>query len=340
MSALELDCQRLDAYLQQHLPGYSGPLTASKFSQGQSNPTYLLEAGSGQYVLRRKPPGKLLKSAHAVDREFNVLQALNGSDVPVPDTHLLCTDDSVIGSWFYIMDYVPGRIYWDPLLPDMDNAQRRAAYADMNRVMAAIHGLDINSAGLADYGPHGGYFDRQTQRWSRQYRASETHTIAAMDQLLDWLPNNLPEDDGRTCLIHGDFRLDNLIFHPQEPRIIAVLDWELSTLGHPLADLSYQCMQWRLPYDALIKGLAGMDRTAHGIPTEAEYIQAYCERAGLEGIADWRFYLAFNFFRLAAIAQGVAKRALDGNASSEYARQVGAMTEPIAGMGLAVIASG
>lgn len=326
-----LDETRLARYLEKVLPGFRGPLSAEKFSDGQSNPTFLLNAASGQYVLRRKPPGELLKSAHAVDREYRVMNALRNSDVPVAEVYHLCEDDTVIGSLFFIMEYKPGRIFWNPALPELDNAARGAIYDEMNRVLAALHCVDIEAVGLGDYGRPGNYYERQYSRWSQQYRASETETIAAMDQLIDWLPTRMPADDGRVALAHGDYRLDNLIFHAEEPRIVAVVDWELSTLGHPYADLAYQCMQWRMPNEhKVLRGLGDLDRESLGIPSEARYVESYCRRTGVDDIGDWTFYLAFSFFRFAAIVQGVLKRALDGNASSPQAVEVGRLARPLA----------
>ncbi len=332
-----IDEGRLAAYLESALPGFSGPLRAEKFSGGQSNPTYRLRAASGDYVLRRKPPGTLLKSAHAVDREFRVMGALHGTSVPVAQPYHLCTDDAVVGSMFYLMEYVPGRVFWDPALPGIEPRERAAIYDAMNAVLAALHGIEVEAAGLGDYGRPGSYFERQFARWSKQYQASRTDPIAAMDTLGSWLAAHLPPDDGRVSLVHGDFRLDNLIFHSSEPRVLAVVDWELSTLGHPLADLGYQCMQWRMPHDGALRGLAGVDRAALGIPGEAEYVAAYCRRTGLAGIEDWSFYLAFSCFRFAAILQGVLKRALDGNASSPRALEVGRMARPLAELALDII---
>lgn len=337
MATTDLPLEKLGAYLEQHVSGFLALNTAKKFSGGQSNPTYLLSADSGQYVLRRKPFGELLKSAHAVEREFRVIRALRNSEVPVPEALHLCTDKSVAGSVFFLMSYVPGRIFWDPALPELDAEQRAAIYDDMNRILVALHAVDVNATGLADYGRPGNYFARQVSRWTKQYRASETETIAAMDKLIDWLPANLPPDDGRVSLIHGDYRLDNFLFDEHRESAVALLDWELSTLGHPFADLAYQCMQLRMPSDALIKGLADLDRRSLGIPTEREYVTRYCERAGLTEIPDWTFYLVFSFFRLAAILQGVLKRALDGNASNKQAVEYGAMTSPLAGMALELL---
>lgn len=329
----QLDDAALAAYLQQHLPGFSGPLQSKKFAGGQSNPTYLLESPHGQYVLRRKPPGQLLKSAHAVDREFRVLKALHGSPVPVARPVLLCEDDSVIGSMFYLMEYVAGRVLWDPSLPELEKPQRSETFFEMLRVLAAIHDIDLEAAGLSDFGYPGNYFERQIGRWSKQYRAAETETIAAMEHLIEWLPNNLPPDDGQVSLIHGDYRLDNLIFHPEQIRVLAVLDWELSTLGHPLADLAYFCMCLRLPRDQRMKGLGGMPIAELGIPEEQTLVDRYCEIRGLAGISQWNFYLSFSMFRLASICQGVMKRHLDGNAASDQALATGRMARPLAELG-------
>ncbi|WOX05196.1 phosphotransferase [Microbulbifer pacificus] len=334
----QLDTEKLSAYLKGKIPGFDGPVQASKFSGGQSNPTFKIQTGAGTYVLRRQPPGKLLKSAHAVDREFRVMQALAGSDVPVPKVLHLCEDRDVIGSMFYVMEYCEGQIFWDAALPELNNSERAAFYEEMNRVLAALHSVNIDAVGLSDYGRPGNYFERQFERWQGQYRASELQPITAMDQLILWLGENLPADDGRVSLVHGDYRLDNIMFHPTESRAIAVLDWELSTLGHPFADLAYQCMQLRMPADSgNISGLMGVDRHSLGIPTEREYVARYCERMGIERIDNWAFYLAFSFFRLAAIIQGVAKRAHDGNASSKNAAKLGAFVGPLATLALNVI---
>ncbi|MCX7034645.1 MAG: phosphotransferase [Arenimonas sp.] len=334
---LDLPVDTLSDYLEAQVPGFRGPLTATKFKGGQSNPTYLVEAASGRYVLRRKPPGKLLPSAHAVDREFRVLQALHGTAVPVAQPLHLCTDESVIGSMFYLMSFVDGRIFWDPSLPDLAPAQRGDIYVAIIDAMAALHTVDPAAVGLADYGKPGGYFERQLKRWGEQYRASETRPIAAMDELTARLPARCPADDGSVALAHGDFRIDNLMFHPSEPRVIAIVDWELSTLGHPLADLGYFCMALRLPRNPALPGLAGLDRAALGIPDEAALLARYSLLTGRPIPADWPFVLAFSFFRLAAIAQGVAKRAEQGNASSEQAVQAGRMTEMLATLGLEVL---
>lgn len=333
MSATDIDIKKLEAYLNVAMPEFKGPLTVEKFTGGQSNPTFKITASSGTYVLRRKPPGELLKSAHAVDREFKVINALQDTDVPVPKTYLLCEDDTIIGSMFYIMEYMEGRIFWDSSLPELaTNAERTAIYDEMNRVLAAMHSVDIDAVGLRDYGAPGNYFERQINRWIKQYRASETETLESMESLIKWLPENIPADDGTVALAHGDYRLDNIMFHPTEPKVIAVLDWELSTLGHPLADLAYQCMGWAMP-----GSLLGVDRKALGIPSDEDYIAAYCARTGRAGIDNWNFYLAFCYFRLAGIVQGIKKRALIGTASSDEAKARGEMVKPLADMGWAAV---
>jgi aminoglycoside phosphotransferase (APT) family kinase protein len=335
---LDLPIESLATYLETQVAGFRGPLTASKFKGGQSNPTYRIDAASGPYVLRRKPPGPLLPSAHAVDREFRVLQALHGTAVPVAKPLHLCSDESVIGSMFYLMAFVDGRIFWDPSLPEMVPMDRAAVYDGIIDAMAALHTIDPAAVGLGDYGKHGNYFERQIRRWAEQYRASETRPIAAMDALIGALPARCPADDGVVALVHGDFRIDNLMFHPHESRAIAIVDWELSTLGHPLADLGYFCMALRLPRNPALPGLAGLDRAALGIPDEAALLARYSQLSGRPIPPDWPFVLAFSFFRLAAIAQGVAKRAEQGNASSEQAMQAGRMTEMLAVLGLEALA--
>ena len=334
MSTQTLDLTYLDRWIRNYIPAFDGPLSAEKFAGGQSNPTFKLTAGDQHYVLRRKPPGKLLASAHMVDREFRVIAALANTDVPVPKAIALCEDESVIGSMFYIMEYLEGRVLWDPVLEDLNNDQRAAHYDEMNRVLAALHNVDIAAVGLTDFGKPGNYFERQVGRWTKQYRASETEHLSAMEQLMAWLPDNIPADDARISLVHGDYRLDNLMWHPTEPRIIAVLDWELSTLGNPIADLAYQVMAWQLPRGAGINGMAGIERAPLGIPSDKHYIQRYCERTGRGEIPNWNFYMAFCFFRLAAIVQGVKKRALDGNASSADAASRGELVKPLADLGL------
>jgi aminoglycoside phosphotransferase (APT) family kinase protein len=334
-----LDEQALAAYLQTSVPGFSGLRQVKKFGSGQSNPTYMIEAASGCYVLRAKPPGQLLKSAHQVDREFRVMKALAPTAVPVPKVLHLSPEDSPIGRMFYVMAYVEGRIFWDPALPDVSgNEERAAIYDAMNATLAALHDVDLEEGGLAEFGKPGSYFERQISRWTSQYRASETETVADMDRLIDWLEHNQPPDDGRVSLVHGDYRLDNMIFAPDRPAVAAVLDWELSTLGHPFADLAYQCMQWRLPHTSGFKGLGGIDRQAIGLPSEPAYVESYCRRRGLAAIDNWTFCLAFSFFRLAAICQGVYKRALDGNASNpEKARTYGHAVKLLAGLAVEMI---
>jgi aminoglycoside phosphotransferase (APT) family kinase protein len=306
----------LGAWLEARIDGFRGLERAEKFGDGQSNPSYHLFAKSGEYVLRAKPPGELLKSAHQVDREYRVMKALAGTGVPVPRMDFLADGDNPLGRMFFVMEYLPGRIFWDPALPEVaDPAERGAIYDAMNATLAALHEVDVDAVGLRDFGAPGNYFQRQTDRWSKQYCASVLEPNADMDRLMDWLQANMPEDE-TSRLVHGDYRLDNMIFAPDAARVIAVLDWEISTLGHPLADLAYQCMQWRLPHGGGMKGLGGLDRTAIGLPTEAAYVRRYCDRRGIGEIANWNFYLAFSFFRLAAILMGVVRRAHDGNASN------------------------
>lgn len=328
------DPSTLEEYLSGRLPGFNGPVHVEKFSDGQSNPTFLLSTPGHHYVLRRKPPGQLLASAHAVDREYRLLKGLQDSRVPVPTPWLLCTDESVIGSQFYVMSHEPGDIFWDPALPQHTRQGRRSRYHAMIDTLAALHGVDHHAAGLSDFGRPGNYYARQLDRWTRQYRASASGHIAEMEALIRWLEARLPEDDGQHCLIHGDYRLDNVIFHTGKPRIRAVLDWELATIGHPLADLAYYCMALRMPRQGEIRGLQGLDLHQLGIPGEAELIERYCQRRGLDGIKDWPFCLAFSFFRLAAILQGVYRRGLEGNASSDRAIRMGRLVEPLAAMGL------
>ncbi len=330
MAAPKLDVEALEAWLSEHVAGFRGPLQIERFAGGQSNPTYRLSAPSGRYVLRKKPEGALLPSAHAVDREYRVMTALRDTPVPVPRTFGYCADAAVIGTPFFVMDCVEGRIFWDPSLPELSRAERGALWDDVNRVVAALHRVDVAAAGLADYGRPGNYFERQIARWTRQYRASEMAPIEAMDRLIEWLPAHVPKSD-ETTLVHGDLRLDNLIVHPSEPRVVAVLDWELSTLGHPLADLSYHVMTWRLT-SGQFRGMAGQDLAALGIADEAAYVAAYCARAGRAPIdrATWEFAMAFSMFRLAAILQGIARRAEDGTAASSEAVEAGRRARPIA----------
>lgn len=315
MSALTLDVEAVEAWAKANIPGFTGPVTATKFSGGQSNPTYRLDTPNGSYVLRRKPPGVLLKSAHAVDREYRVQSALQDTAVPVAKMHALCEDDDVIGSAFYIMDLVHGRTFDQPSLPDHTPEDRSAIIDEMNRVLAAIHSVDLDAVGLADYGPPGHYCQRQTDRWTKQYHATQTEDLPDMEALIDWLQANMPDDDGQRTLVHGDYRLDNLLYAPDSANVLAVLDWELSTTGHPYADLAAVIMQWSMPATSEGRGLAGVDRAALGLWSDQRFIDTYCDRRGISGIGDFNFYLAFCFFRMAAILQGVKKRALDGNAS-------------------------
>jgi aminoglycoside phosphotransferase (APT) family kinase protein len=327
--AHRFDTKRLAEYIRQHVDDFSGSMEVEQFKGGQSNPTYLVHAGGKRYVMRRKPPGKLLPSAHAIDREYRVITALQTSEVPVAKTYALCMDEEVIGTAFYLMDFVEGRIFWNPALPEMKAAARAAIYDEINRVIAALHRVDYQAIGLGNYGKPGSYFARQIDRWTRQYRASETEKIDAMDNLIAWLPQHIPSGD-ETRIVHGDFRIDNLIFHPSEPRVLAVLDWELSTLGHPLADFGYLCMAWRLAPEQF-RGLAGLDLESLGIPTEREFMATYFRRVGRASLPEkeWEYYLAFNMFRLAAILQGVLKRALQGNASNQNALEMGRRARPL-----------
>lgn len=336
------DIAALTAWMSGHVDGFAGPLQVEMFKGGQSNPTYKLITPGKHYVMRSKPGpvAKLLPSAHAIEREFRVMKGLAGTDVPVPHMYALCEDESVIGRAFYIMECMEGRVLWDQSLPGMTSAERGAIYDEMNRVIAALHSVKFAERGLADYGKSGNYFERQIGRWSKQYVASVTQPIPEMDKLMQWLPANMPDsarDESRVSIVHGDYRLDNLMFHPTEPRVIAVLDWELSTLGHPLADFSYHCMAWHIPI-ALGRGIGGLDLAALGIPSESEYIRRYVERTGEHtGITDldtlhkdWNFYLAYNMFRIAAILQGIAKRVEAGTASSAQAKASGDTARPMA----------
>ncbi|MBY5932560.1 phosphotransferase family protein [Tateyamaria omphalii] len=335
MDTQTLDTAAVSQFLKGKLPGFDSPVTATKFTGGQSNPTFLLETVAGNYVLRRKPPGQLLKSAHAVDREFRVQRALYGSDVPVAKMHVLCEDASVIGSDFYVMDHVPGRNFNEPTMEGLTNTDRSAVIADMNRVLAALHEVDVDAVGLGDYGPPGHYLERQVGRWTKQYRASETQDIPAMNRLIERLAADMPEDDGQRTLVHGDYRIDNMIFEADGTRCLAVLDWELSTIGHPYADLASVIMQWQLPAGSEGRGLMGVDRAALGLPSDAEFVAEYCQRRGLERVDRFGFFVAFCFFRMGAIIQGVLKRALDGNASNpKRAMQLGAFVPVFAENGL------
>jgi aminoglycoside phosphotransferase (APT) family kinase protein len=337
------DTAALSAWLERNLAGFRGPLSVEMFKGGQSNPTYKLTTPARSYVMRAKPGpvARLLPSAHAVEREFAVMRGLAGTDVPVPRMECLCEDESVIGRAFYVMEFMPGRVLWDQALPGMAPAERGAIYDEMNRVIAALHTVKFAERGLAGYGKPGNYFDRQIGRWSKQYKASAdgagplSQPIPEMEKLVEWLPAHIPpaaRDEAKVSIVHGDYRLDNLMFHPTEPRVIAVLDWELSTLGHPLADFSYHCMAWHVPHPG--RGIGGLDHAALGIPSEDDYIRRYCERTGLATVADlkadWNFYLAYNLFRIAAILQGIAKRVEAGTASSPQATASAAGARPMA----------
>lgn len=338
-SAQDIDLDAVQRYMAGRLAGFDSTITAEKFQTGQSNPTFLITTSAGNYVLRRKPAGALLKSAHAVDREFRVQSALADSDVPVAKVYHLCQDPEVIGSDFYVMEHVVGRNFSDPVMGDISPAERGAVIEEMSRVLAALHDVKIGEVGLEDYGPQGNYFARQLGRWSKQYRASEVEPIEDMDALIAALDADLPEDDGQSGLVHGDYRIDNMIFAPDGADCRAVLDWELSTLGHPYADLAGVIMQWQMPPGREGRGLAGVDRAALGLPSDAEFIDRYCARRGLAGIDRFGYYLAFSFFRMAAILQGVRKRGLDGNASNpEHAARLGAYVPEFARAGLAALA--
>jgi aminoglycoside phosphotransferase (APT) family kinase protein len=324
------DVSALEIYMRSHLDGFEGPMEVEQFRGGQSNPTFLLRSPARAYVLRCKPPGKLLPSAHAIDREFRVMAALEKTSVPVARTYALCEDDGVIGAAFYIMEFVEGRIFWETSLPGMAASERVAHFDAMNRAIADLHSVDPVAVGLSEFGRSGNFFARQIARWTAQYRASEIIHVEAMERLINWLPAHIPADN-RTAIVHGDFRLDNLIFHPVAPHVVAILDWELSTLGHPMADFAYHCASWYLPPGRL-RGLAGLDLVDLGIPPVEDYVNLYCTRTGQPPVPknEWEFYLAYNLFRGAAITQGIMKRALDGNASSEHALEMGGRTRELA----------
>ena len=341
----EFDHAVLSAYLKAHLDEFSGPLTIEQFKGGQSNPTFKLTTPARSYVLRSKPgpAAKLLSSAHAIDREYRVMKALHGSGVPVPEMYLLCEDEAVVGRAFYVMEFLEGRVLWNQSLPDFDVAGRGAIYDEMNRVIAALHLVNVDAVGLTSFGKPGNYFERQIGRWSKQYLACVDHPliepIGAMERLMEWLPAHIPDsarDESQATVVHGDFRLDNMVFHPTQARVIGVLDWELSTVGHPLADFSYHCMSWHISPGAF-RGIGGLDLAALGIPLEDAYVRRYCERTGRADpkavMADWNFYMAYNLFRMAGILQGIAKRVVDGTASSEQAKQAAAGARPLADMG-------
>jgi len=318
----------LQDYMSAHVDSFSGDIALSQFKGGQSNPTYRIDAGGQTYVLRRKPPGELLPSAHAVDREYCVISALGHTDVPVPRTYCLCEDTEVIGTAFYIMEMVHGRVFWDGTLPGMSNEDRGSVYRSVNEAMAALHRVDYEAIGLGSFGKVGEYRERQIHRWSKTYRLAEMDPIPEMDRLIEWLPENIPPGD-ETTLIHGDYRLDNMIFHPTEPRVLALLDWELATLGHPVGDFTYTLMGWRLDKD-LFRGIAHAKLSSLGIPTEAEYIAQYCQLTGRDNLCNLEWYLAYNMFRLAAILQGIALRAKDGTAASPHAVEQGRRARPLA----------
>lgn len=324
-------------YLKENVDGFKGPLTVSQFQGGQSNPTFLLSTPEREYVMRKKPPGNLLPSAHAVDREYRVISALQNTDVPVPKTYCLCEDDSIIGTAFYIMEKVEGRIILSPEIPGADPRLRAGLYDAMNDALAKMHTVNIDAVGLSDFGKKGNYFERQIGRWTKQYRASQTDNLEAMENLIKWLPENLPESDEST-IVHGDYRLGNMIVHPTKPEVLAVLDWELSTIGHPLSDLAYNCMNYHYMHPKN-GGLVGVDFAATGIPTEEAYIEAYCKRTGRDRIDNWEFYLAFSFFRIAAIVQGVYKRGLDGNASSKVGKEYASFANMLATLGWQTVES-
>ncbi len=325
---LKFDEGALDAYMRANVGGYSGPLSVKKFKGGQSNPTYLITTPSKKYVLRRKPPGKLLPSAHAVEREYKVMTALGTQNFPVPKTYALCEDESVLGTAFFIMDFVEGRIFWDSRLADVAKQDRKPLYHALIDTLADLHNVDYQKAGLGDYGKPGNYFERQIGRWSKQYVAAETETIEEMNNLMKWLPTAIPADDA-TSIVHGDFRFDNAIMHPSEPKTLAILDWELSTLGHPLADFTYFLMAWHMPA-SVRGGLLGVDLEANGLPTLEDAVARYSMRTGRDGVDDVNFCLAYNMFRLSSIIQGVYARSLQGNASSPAAKQMGEQVRPLA----------
>jgi aminoglycoside phosphotransferase (APT) family kinase protein len=328
-AGFHFDEQHLSQWLASHVEGFGAALRVRQFAGGQSNPTYRLDTPQGSYVLRRKPPGDLLKGAHAIDREYRVMAALHEAGFPVPRMHVLCLEREVIGTEFYLMDFVPGRVFWNPRLPEVEAAQRRACFDAMNDTIARLHAIDPQAVGLSDYGRPSDYFLRQIARWSRQYLEDErAGRDPFMDRLVEWLPEHIPAGD-EARVVHGDYRCDNLIFHPTEPRVLAVLDWELSTLGHPLADFTYHAMMYRLP-PSIMRGLKGEDLAALGLPSETDYVQAYCRRSGRERIDHYGFYIAFNMFRFAAILHGIKGRLLRGNAASAHAAEMAANVEPLA----------
>ena len=332
-----LDVEKLSDYLTEQLDEFSGIKKSKKFNTGQSNTTYLLETAEKKYVLRKKPPGELLPSAHAVDREYKIISALEETKVPVPKTVFLCNDESIIGTIFYVMEFVDGRIFWDPTLPEIDDNKRMKVYEETVSVMAELHKIDVEKAGLLDFGKPGNYFERQVGRWIKQYRSAETETYPEVETLIAWLEKTMPEDDGLISIVHGDYRLYNMIFDHREERMLALLDWELSTIGHPYADLAYQCMNWHIPQIGITPGLAGINLEKLGIPSEDDYVSNYCSKMGINSIPNWSFYLAFGFFRLAGIAQGVYKRSIQGNASADNAKELGAAVPILGKIALSIV---
>ncbi len=332
-----LDVEKLSDYLTQQLDEFTGIKKSKKFNTGQSNPTYLLETAEKKYVLRKKPPGELLPSAHAVDREYRIIKALEETKVPVPRTVFLCNDESIIGTIFYVMEFVDGRIFWDPTLPEIDENKRMKVYEETVRIMAELHKIDVEKAGLLDFGKPGNYFERQVGRWIKQYRAAETESYPEVETLIAWLEKTMPDDDGLISIVHGDYRLYNMIFDHEEESMLALLDWELSTIGHPYADLAYQCMNWYIPQIGITPGLAGINLEKLGIPSEDDYVSNYCSKMGINSIPNWSFYLAFGFFRLAGIAQGVYKRSIQGNASADNAKELGAAVPILGKIALSIV---
>ena len=332
-----LDIEKLSDYLTQQLDEFTGIKKSKKFNTGQSNPTYLLETAEKKYVLRKKPPGELLPSAHAVDREYRIIKALEETKVPVPRTVFLCNDESIIGTIFYVMEFVDGRIFWDPTLPEIDENKRMKVYEETVRIMAELHKIDVEKAGLLDFGKPGNYFERQVGRWIKQYRAAETESYPEVETLIAWLEKSLPDDDGLISIVHGDYRLFIMIFDHEEDSMLALLDWELSTIGHPYADLAYQCMNWYIPQIGITPGLAGINLEKLGIPSEDDYVSNYCSKMGINSIPNWSFYLAFGFFRLAGIAQGVYKRSIQGNASADNAKELGAAVPILGKIALSIV---
>lgn len=332
-----LDIEKLSDYLTQQLDEFTGIKKSKKFNTGQSNPTYLLETAEKKYVLRKKPPGELLPSAHAVDREYRIIKALEETKVPVPRTVFLCNDENIIGTIFYVMEFVDGRIFWDPALPEIDENKRMKVYEETVRIMAELHKIDVGKAGLLDFGKPGNYFERQVGRWIKQYRAAETESYPEVETLIAWLEKTMPDDDGLISIVHGDYRLYNMIFDHEGESMLALLDWELSTIGHPYADLAYQCMNWYIPQIGITPGLAGINLQKLGIPSEDDYVSNYCSKMGINTIPNWSFYLAFGFFRLAGIAQGVYKRSIQGNASADNAKELGAAVPILGKIALSIV---